>query len=189
MEFVVQNWQQVFDDTYYLFEKIRDSGFMPDLIVGIARGGWIPARLIADFLHLKQTANMKVEAYQMIGDEEVEAKITQSISTNIRGKKVLVVDDVTDSGATLSSVLDGLNEMEPVTIKTAMLYYKPRSEVIPDYYVHETSAWVVFAWSLYEAMADFDLMWSQEGMSQRDIIEKCKSIGLPVSIINSYFNS
>lgn len=189
MEFVVQNWQQVFDDTYYLFEKIRDSGFIPDLIVGIARGGWIPARLIADFLHLKQTANMKVEAYQMIGDDNVEAKITQSISANITGKKVLVVDDVADSGATLQSVLEGLNEKDPEIIKTAMLYYKPRSSVTPDYYVHQTNAWVVFAWSLYEAMADFDHMWSQEGMTQNEIIEKCKSIGLPVSIINSYFSS
>jgi hypoxanthine phosphoribosyltransferase len=189
VEFVVQNWQQVFDDTYYLFEKIKDSGFVPDLIVGIARGGWIPARLIADFLHLKHTANMKVEAYQMIGDEEVEAKITQSISANIKDKKVLVVDDVADSGATLQSVLDVLKEKSPKMIKTAMLYYKPRSSVVPDYYVHRTNAWVVFAWSLYEAMADFDTMWSEEGMSQVEIMEKCKSIGLPVSIINSYFSS
>jgi hypoxanthine phosphoribosyltransferase len=188
MDYVVQNWQQVFDDTYFLYEKIRATGFQPDLIVGIARGGWIPARLIADFFHLKQTANMKVETYQMIGETDVEAKITQTITENIEGKNVLIVDDVADSGATIQAVLDLLESKIPKEIKTAMLYYKPRSSIIPDYYIHETTAWVVFSWSMYEALDNFEKIWSKEGMNREQIIQKCKEIGMPSTVINSYFN-
>lgn len=189
MDFLVQNWQQVFDDCFYLYEKIRDSNFSPDVIVGIARGGWIPARLIADFLHLKQTANIKVETYQMIGDEDVEAKITQDISDNLAGKNVLVVDDVADSGTTLQAVLDQINAHHPKDIRTAMLYYKPRSTILPDYYVTQTTAWVVFSWSMYEAMAEFERMWDEQGKSRSEIIQKCKSIGLPASVVNTYFGT
>ena len=188
MEYIVQNWQQVFDDTYFLYEKIRDTGFQPDIIVGIARGGWIPARLMADFFHLKQTANVKVETYQMIGETDVEAKITQTITENIEGKNVLVVDDVTDSGATLNAVLDLLKNKRPASIKTAMLYFKPRSTIIPDFYIHETTAWVVFSWSMYEALSDFERIWAGEGLTLREIINKCKEIGMPSTVINSYFN-
>lgn len=189
MEFMVQNWQQAYDDSYYLYEKIRDDKFEPEIIIGIARGGWIPARLIADFFFIKSTANIKAETYQMIGETDVEAKITQSISTNIEGKRVLVVDDVADSGATLEAVLNQINSMKPQMVKTAMLYYKPRSIIIPDYYVHETSAWVLFSWSIYESIGGLNDKWREEGISREKIIEKLKETGMPATIINSYFTS
>lgn len=185
-EYVIQSWQQVWDDSYYLFEKIFESGFRPQIIVGIARGGWIPARLMADFFHTKQTANIKVEAYQTIGQSN-EPVITQDILTNIKGKSVLVVDDVADSGATLQAVLEDLQSRHPKEVKTAMLYYKPRSSLKPDFYIHDTSAWVIFSWSIFEAVSDLQNLWEKEGLSLDQIIEKCKTIGIPGPIINSYF--
>lgn len=184
----MQNWQMAYDDTYYLYEKIRDSGFQPDIIVAIARGGWVPARLIADFFFIKSTENMKAETYQLIGQTDVEAKITQTISNSIEGKKVLVVDDVADSGATLEAVLQQLHNQNPKELKTAMLYYKPRSSVVPDYFVHTTSAWVLFSWSIYESLADLNKKWSASGMTRDDIIKKLKDTGLPATVINSYFS-
>ncbi len=187
MGFIVQNWQQVWDDTFYLYERIRKAGFVPDVIIGIARGGWIPARLIADFFNIKHTANVKAEAYQLIGQEEVEAKITQTLSTNIQGKNVLVVDDVADSGATLEAVLKLIKQEDPTNLRTAMLYYKPRSSIVPDFYVHETSDWVIFSWSIYESVGGLEAKWSSEGLSKEEIKEKCKSIGISPAVVNSYF--
>jgi hypothetical protein len=189
MEFKVQNWQMAYDDSYYLYEKIRDSGYSPEIIIGIARGGWIPARLIADFMFIKSTANIKAETYQLIGETDVEAKITQEISENIAGKRVLVVDDVADSGATLDAVLEQLRSLKPATMRTAMLYYKPRSTVVPDYFVHKTSAWVLFSWSIYESLADLNKRWNADGMKTEDIIKKLKDTGLSPTVINSYFQS
>lgn len=183
----MQNWQMAYDDSYYLYEKIRDSGFEPEMIIGIARGGWIPARLIADFFFIKSTANIKAEAYQMVGQTDVEAKITQNINTNIEGKRVLVVDDVADSGATLEAVLGQIQSLNPSEVRTAMLYYKPHSKIVPDYYIHETSAWVLFSWSIYESISDLDRKWSSEGHNRVEIMMKLKEAGLPATVVNSYY--
>jgi hypoxanthine phosphoribosyltransferase len=188
-DFYVQNWQQAYDETYYLFEKIRNSGYQPDIVVGIARGGWIPARLLADFFSLKQTANIKVEAYQLIGEIDVEPKITQDINAPVTGKNVLIVDDIADSGSSLDAVIRKMQDEGVKEMKTATLYYKSRSIIHPDYYVGETDAWVIFPWEIYETIHEFIGMWTAEGMTQSEIIEKCKSIGLPAGMVNSYFAS
>ncbi|MCY3412211.1 MAG: phosphoribosyltransferase [Candidatus Heimdallarchaeota archaeon] len=187
MEFVVQNWQQAYDDCYYLYEKIRESSFEPEIVIGVARGGWIPARLIADFFFIKSTANIKAEAYQLMGQLDVEAKITQALSADIKDKRVLVVDDVADSGATLEAVLEQIRSLQPREVKTAMLYYKPRSSVVPDFFIHETTAWILFSWSIYESIDDLDKKWRGEGFNQDETIRKMKETGLPATIINSYY--
>jgi hypothetical protein len=50
LEFKVQNWQQAYDDCFLLYEMIRDVNYQPEIIVGIARGGWIPARFLTSFM-------------------------------------------------------------------------------------------------------------------------------------------
>ncbi|MHA2503882.1 MAG: phosphoribosyltransferase, partial [Candidatus Kariarchaeaceae archaeon] len=163
VEFLVQNWQETYDQTYKLFEKIHDDGFHPEVIVGIARGGWIPGRLLSDFFGLRFTANVKVEAYHLIGEMDEEAKITQPINANIEGKSILVVDDIADSGSSMNVVLEDLKSRGVGEIKTATLFYKPRSIVKPDYFIEETTKWVIFGWEFFETIKELGEMWSADG--------------------------
>ncbi|MHA2503775.1 MAG: phosphoribosyltransferase [Candidatus Kariarchaeaceae archaeon] len=188
MEYTIQNWQMVYDDCFLLYEKVKKDGFEPHVVIGVARGGWIPARLLADFFHLKATGNIKAEAYTMVGQEEIEPQITQPLSIDIRGKNVLLVDDVADSGETLLAVLDSIRAQEPAEIKTAVLYCKPRSVIAPDYFVNTTSNWIVFSWSIYEALSDFTRIWGKEGLDRTQIIAKCKDIGIPNQIVDTFFH-
>ena len=187
VEYLVQNWQDSYDQCYFVYEQIVSSNFKPDVIIGVARGGWVPGRLLADFLHIKETVNIKVEAYELIGETDVEASVTQDIQVNIEGKKVLVVDDVADSGESLVAVYNSLKARNTESVKTATIYYKPRSAIKPDYFAEETTAWVIFPWELFETMNVLEKNFTSDGMTTNEIKLKFKQIGLPANMVNSYF--
>jgi hypoxanthine phosphoribosyltransferase len=98
-----------------------------------------------------------------------------------------VVDDVVDSGSTLKIVIEQLQMHNPLTMKTAAIHYKPRSCIVPDFYVHKTTAWVLFSWSMFENISELNKKWEEEGMDQTQILERLKGIGLSPSIVNSFF--
>ncbi|MDH5401019.1 MAG: phosphoribosyltransferase [Candidatus Heimdallarchaeota archaeon] len=187
MEYLVQNWQDTFDKTFFLFEQIHQSGFIPDIIVGIARGGWVPSRLLADFFFIKMTANIKIEAYEQIGKMDSTVKIIQDINIDVKAKKVLIVDDIADSGLSLELAINSLEEKGCNEIKTVTLYYKEQSKIIPDYYATKTNAWVIFPWEYFESIKELNQLFSQEGLGKEEIIMKLKTIGIPSTIVNSYF--
>ncbi len=187
VEYLILNWQDSYDKMFWLFEKIKASGFFPDIIVGIARGGWIPARLLADFYKIKDTANIKVEAYEFIGDTNVEAKITQDINVGVEGKKLLVVDDVADTGASLKLVLDRLKNQDIKEMKTATIFYKPKSVIQPDFFVAETSKWIIFPWEIFETIDEITQTMKMENKGLEEIKIELKNIGLPASMVEIYF--
>jgi hypoxanthine phosphoribosyltransferase len=104
-----------------LVKKIKDSGYLPDIIIAIGRGGYVPA------------------------------------SVDIHGKKILVVDDVTDTGKTLSLAVEYLKCLKPAEIKTAVLQHKICSDFVPDYYAKKIVKWrwIVYPWAAYEDLAGF----------------------------------
>ena len=188
MKFEVLSWEETFSKTRELFGKIIESGFKPDIIVGIARGGWIPARLLADYFRSKNTANIKVEGYHQIGDLQTEPKITQDLNYPVENQKILIVDDIADSGESLEIVKNGLLQKNAKEIKIATLYYKNRSKVIPDYYIFETDAWVIFSWEYYETISELYAKWKGEGLTKPEIIEKLIQVGIPSNLINEFQN-
>jgi uncharacterized protein len=140
-----------------LSRRIRASGYMPDLIVAIGRGGYVPGRLISDFLLFNDLTSMKIEHYARAADMRAEAKIRFPISVDITGKKVLVVDDLTDTGETLSLAVDYVWSLKPADVRTAVLQRKTCSTFVPDFYVQKIIKWrwVIYPWALYEDLAGF----------------------------------
>ena len=186
VNYLILNWQDSYDKIFYLYEKIKTTGYVPDIIVGIARGGWIPARLLADFYNIKDTANIKVEAYEFIAETDVEAKITQDINIQVKGKKILIVDDIADSGSSLKVVWDDLTKKGVKDITAATLFYKPSSIITPQHYISETNDWVVFPWEIFETIKEL-----AEGMQDMELEEiniNFKNIGLPASMVEVYFS-
>ncbi|MCH8906459.1 MAG: phosphoribosyltransferase [Candidatus Heimdallarchaeota archaeon] len=188
VEYLVQNWQDAFDKCFSLYLQIKTADYVPDMIVGIARGGWVPARLLADFMGTKNTLNIKVEAYELIGETDVEAKITQDITSNIEGKSILVVDDIADTGSSLEVVIESLVAKKVKDYRIATLYYKDKSSIIPDFYCQLTSAWVVFPWEIFETLSELRENLASEGKSVDEMKSQFREIGLPPQLIESYFN-
>jgi len=160
LEFEVPTWNQIYNMLLNLTEKIQKNGFKPDIIVGVSRGGWPPARVLSDLMGNSNLANVRAEFYLGVAETKEEPVLTQPVSMEVAGKKVLVVDEVADTGKSLKLVKEHLIEKGATEVKIATVYYKPWSIVKPDYYEKETNQWIVFPWEIKETV--------------RKIVKRCK---------------
>ncbi|AAM05094.1 xanthine-guanine phosphoribosyltransferase [Methanosarcina acetivorans C2A] len=140
-----------------LARKIKATGYKPDLIIAIGRGGFVPGRLISDFLLFNELTTMKVEHYTRGAEMGAEARIKYPIPVDISGKKVLIVDDITDTGDTLSISVAYAQSLNPAEIKTAVLQHKTCSSFTPDFYAQKIIMWrwIIYPWARYEDLAGF----------------------------------
>ena len=149
--YVAPGWDELYAMLLDLALRIRKSGFKADLIVGVSRGGWTPARILSDLLENTRTANIKIEFYTGLGKTGSKPIVTQPISDVIAKKNALVVDDVSDTGESLKVALEHLLEMGAASVKTVTIYYKPHSVFKPDYFAQLTGDWIIFPWERLEA--------------------------------------
>ena len=145
------SWQDVENDVLEIIEKMRQDNFEPDIIVSIARSGLIPASMLAYTLGNKQLYVIKVDfsKVQKNGkDQELYDKpmISQELTVNIHGKKVLVVDEMVVSGSTLKLVSAYMDIKSPGQVKYAVLYKQPWAAFTPDYFGREIKEWPIYPW-------------------------------------------
>lgn len=149
----VLEWAGVGPATRELAETINADGFQPDLILAIARGGLIIAASLGYALGVKNTWTLNVEFYTGV-DQRLELPIILPPVpefVDLEEAKVLVADDVADTGATLSLVKEFCGPRVG-QIRIATLYEKPRSVVKCDYVWRRTDQWIVFPWSAQPAL-------------------------------------
>ncbi|MBF4162265.1 phosphoribosyltransferase [Nocardioides acrostichi] len=128
--------------------SVVDSGFEPDLILAIARGGLGLAMGLGYALEVKNLSAVNVEFYTGV-EERLEMPVLLPPTPNavdLAGLKVLIADDVADTGHTLETVREYCHE-HVAEARTAVIYEKPWSVVQPDYVWRHTDAWIDFPWS------------------------------------------
>ncbi|HSQ49367.1 MAG TPA: phosphoribosyltransferase family protein [Candidatus Deferrimicrobiaceae bacterium] len=152
MEFDVPTWSQIYDMLMDEAREIEAENFHPDVVVGVVRGGLIPARILVDLLEAPQFGTMQIEHYLGIGAASDMPTLKQPNSVPVMGKKVLVVDDIVDTGKSLCLAIAHLKQQGAKQTKTATLYYKPYSVLVPDFYEQQTRSWVVFPWETKETL-------------------------------------
>ena len=141
-------WEIFGEASRYLSQEIVDSGWFPELIVGVARGGLIPAGAIGYAIGVKAMGAINVEFYTDIGETLPEPLVLspQLDMDSLAGKRVLVVDDVADSGKTLDLVVNLLKETA-AEVRSAVIYTKPTTIFEPDFSWKKMDQWINFAWS------------------------------------------
>jgi hypoxanthine phosphoribosyltransferase len=177
-EYEAPTWNQVYDMLLSQAQKIRGDGYKPDIIVGIARGGLVPSRILADLLETRDFAIITIEYYVGIAQTKQEPILKQCLHTQLTDKKVLLVDDVSDGGRSLQLAKSHLQQQSAKEIKIATLYSKPGTITKPDYCERETSHWIVFPWETKETMRR--IMQKSEGKRATDKeVAKLVKAGLP----------
>ena len=176
------SWDEIHAHLLDMALAVTRSGFKPDLILGIARGGWIPARILSDFLDTRDLASIRVESYSTVYRSLPRPIITERVSTPILDKRLLIVDDVADTGQSLRLVQDTVSR-DAKAVKTAAIFRKPWSVITPDFSACETTAWVVFPWELYETVKTLTRRLSEEGKTFEDATSELIAIGLASSIV------
>ena len=131
------------DDTNSLISQVVNYEF--DTIVAIARGGLILSHVMAEGLGIRKVETIRTELYD---NTDKRDKITIFGKCDlVTSKRVLIVDDIADSGETLSSVIAYLKkDFLEVEFKSATLFYKTTSTVEPDFWINEAVEWIDFFW-------------------------------------------
>jgi hypoxanthine phosphoribosyltransferase len=178
LELKFPSWEEIYGMLLNLAQKIQQSKFKPDIIMGISRGGLVPARLLSDLLENPNIATVAAQFYVDIAQIEPEPKITQPVSVSVNSKKVLVVDDVADTGKSLKLVTGHLAENGASEVRVATVYYKPWSVTLPDYYETNTSCWSVFPGERKETVRQVLQKYLSNSQTVDDAKEKLISSGL-----------
>lgn len=147
------SWNDIQEVLNALAKHIAES-YIPSVIISIAKGGLIPARILADLLNVDEMGFIEVKFYKGIGIRGEKPFIRSIALPQLRDKNVLVVDDVADSGRTIQLVVDTISVYAPKSLKSSVLYVKPWSTFTPDYYYSITDEWLVFPWEVCEAVRE-----------------------------------
>ena len=150
-------WGQVYRLTWRLAELIRKSGCKPDLIVAVARGGYVPARLLCDFLDIYDLVSIRIAHYEAGSRRHPTARLASPLPLDVQGMQVLLVDDVTDTGDTLRLAVEHIQSHAPAQLKVAVLQHKQVSPFKPDFYAQKIVAWrwVIYPWAVMEDLSSF----------------------------------
>jgi len=134
--------------------QIQDCKCKPTVIIGLTRGGWVPARILCDHLHVKKLYAVKTEHWGVTASQDGKALLTQELNVKIENESVLVVDDITDSGESLELAMSHVRALKPKEMKTATLLHITHSTIEPDFYSvkvpKEEWTWFIFPWNLHE---------------------------------------
>lgn len=176
MSYEVLSWDELTDLLFTVAKRITDDDCQFDRIVSLAKGGWPMARMLADFLKIREASSIGTKLYSGIGEQTGQVEVYQDLD-NIVGQKVLLLDDVSDTGKTLQFVYDYLKEKSVTSITTATVYYKPHSVFKPDYYGKDTSSWIIFPYEVIESSILLHDKWQKQKVPQTDIKSRLASIG------------
>ena len=144
----LMSWEDLGDGARELAEQIHRDGYRPDIVLAVARGGLLVGGALGYALGVKNTFSMNVEFYTGI-DERLEMPMLLPPVPDLvdfAEQRVLIADDVADTGATLSLVKD-FCEGKVGEVRCAVLYEKPRSTVSCEYVWRRTDRWIDFPWS------------------------------------------
>jgi hypoxanthine phosphoribosyltransferase len=151
----VMDWNLFYNLARKVAKKINGSGYKPDLIVGLARGGWVLARILCDFIGVKDLVSLKVEHWGVTATPDGKAKLKYPFKVDLNGKKVLIVDDITDTGESMQVAVEHIKSLNPSEVRTAALRHITSSKFKPDYFGEEMDwRWVIFPWNFTEDMCN-----------------------------------
>lgn len=153
MEVEYVPWGRAVALCYRLAEKVLDSGYSPDAVVAVLRGGVVPALIVSDYLGVDEFYAVRVRHWG-VGGRRFERPVVSQVPEGLEGMRVLVVDEVADTGLTLRSVVEVLRGRGVLEARTAVLHVKSTAQYRPDYYVEyvEGWRWIFYPWSLIETL-------------------------------------
>lgn len=190
-------WDEVYSLCRELVRQLRKANFQIDIIVAIARGGYVPGRLLSDMLGIHDLTCFKMEHYEGAYKQH-EAFVKYPLNADINGRNVLLLDDVCDSGDTFAVGIEHIRHCGTVNeMHTAALHLKTVSKFIPDFYVEEVSEWrwLIYPWAVNEDLSSMiakmrldnpDVALLQRLIKQRhDIIVSTRQIEDALTLLQS----
>lgn len=175
IKYLPVSWNGYHKLAQFLAVKILSQKEKPEQIVAIARGGLTLGHLLSDLLQIP-ISTITIQSYTDI-QKQGELKITGKLHAPIKNKRVLIADDVADSGKTLKRAISYLRLFHPASIAAAVLFYKPRSVQKPDFFAAQTTKWILFPYEPTEMILLITKKLKTEGKTSADIRRFLRSLG------------
>ncbi|WXG46167.1 MAG: phosphoribosyltransferase [Candidatus Atabeyarchaeum deiterrae] len=168
MKYHIYTWDECYKQCKEVARLIRKSKFFPDVIVALARSGFVPGRVLSDLLMVDELFGLQVH-HVMTGEvpdmaeadveEEYEAVIPFKAPLNVKGVRVLTVDDIAGTGKSMTAAIQYLESLGPKELKTATLGYSTESIIRPDFHSATVgeSDWVLYPWNYFEDFSELIL--------------------------------
>jgi hypoxanthine phosphoribosyltransferase len=149
----MMTWDDLGAGARELAQVVHDDGYRPDMVLAIARGGLLVAGALSYALGVKNTYTMNVEFYTGIDERLPVPMLLPPVPSlvDLAEARVLIADDVADTGATLALV-KGFCGRQVAEVRCAVLYEKSRSQVKCEYVWRRTDRWITFPWSADDAV-------------------------------------
>jgi len=149
------SWDELHESIKEIAKDIKEDNFQPDMVIALSRGGFVPARVICDLMIIKDLVSVKVDHWGVTAAKDGKAHLRYPIDVDLTGKKVLIVDDITDSGESMIIAKEFVEKLNPEEIRTAAIFHIKHSKFIPDYYSKEIDwVWVMWPWNYIEDMCN-----------------------------------
>jgi len=153
----ITNWEYIYGLCRDVSTAVKAADFEPDIVVALARGGWFAGRCLCDFLGLDDLTSLKMEHYVGAAEKGADAEIRYPLPDgSVADKDVLIIDDIADTGGSISRAHEYVTDRDVGEVRTATLQLLDTSEFEPDF-VGERLAewtWVVYPWNFIEDMVD-----------------------------------
>ncbi len=153
------SWEEIVEWSRVLADKVRESGYRPTVVIAVARGGYVPARLVCDFLGVENLVSIQSQHWTEAAKKAERAVLKFRYKIDLSGHRALLVDDIVDTGESLLLAKKHvLEEWKPEELRIAVLQWiSPVAKFRPDYYALEVKDWVWFQypWTRLEDVTQF----------------------------------
>ena len=184
--FTLLDWQDLTQLTESLAKQIFLSGESFDRIVPLANGGLTMVRHLADRLNLKTISLLQISSYQGVAEHDPEPIILQPLPTDIAGEKVLIFEDIVDTGSTLLVMKKYLETIGVSEYKVATQVEKSHTVAHADFIGTQNDDWIIFPYEVRETILDLQAKWESSGTLGSEIRERLKEIGFQDGDIEQY---
>ncbi|MEL9940071.1 MAG: phosphoribosyltransferase [Ignisphaera sp.] len=152
-------WNDIVEWSWGLAKKIENDGYIPDVVIAISRGGYVPARLLCDFLGVENLVSIQSQHWTEAAKKGEKAIIKFEYVIDLSNMKALLVDDIIDTGESVILAKEYiLKKWKPKELRTAALQWiSSVAKIKPDYYYMEVKEWYWFQypWTRLEDVTQF----------------------------------
>jgi len=187
--YIAPTWEEMGQICLDLGVDILKNGRRFDTLITLAKGGWTWARTMADILQVFELSSFKLSFYDSMlpGKKLTKPLLEIPLAIPLAKKRVILFDDVNDSGDSLKYAINYLGHFGPSSITTATLFHKPQfAKIKPDFIGSETDAWIVFPHERREVIDGLALKWKKNGLKIKEIRARLIKIGLPEKEVNIF---
>jgi hypoxanthine phosphoribosyltransferase len=186
-KYLAPTWKEMGQMTVRLAQKIKKDNGKYDRLIALAKGGLGWARQLLDLLSVGELSSIQILFYEGILKTKRRPIVIQSLPISVAGEKVLVYDDVVDSGETVELAKNYLSAHGAETVQTASHFTKSWTKVEPDYSLEKTDAWILFPHDATENLKLLKSKW--RNLKKEEFERRVRKLGLDPEIVDYYLAS